>query len=266
MLKDIPVILRTTQPDFELRDRIQWFQQQPGCEWVNTHELSGSLPEIKISRRRVELIQGQECISFHPNMALIRAITILRGGPDRFLAATQLSPGDSFLDATLGLASDALIGSLAIGERGRVLGLEKSPILAAVIKDGLNHFSENSFKAKTEHKKAAWASLVQAARRIEVHWAEHGEFFRQIQSKSVDVIYFDPMFRSTLHHSDSIQPLHQWSEHSPLDPLDVMEACRIARSRVVLKERKNSPEFKRLGFEILPGGRYSSVDYGVILV
>lgn len=266
MCNDVPILLRTTQSDLELHDRIKWFQQQPGCNWVDTQDELGTFPELKISKRGVELIQGQDRISFHPNMALIRAINILRGDSDRFLVATQLKAGESFLDATLGLASDALIAALAVGERGGVLGLEKSPILAAVIKDGLNHFTENSFKAKTEHKKTAWASLVQAARKIEVHWAEHGEYFRQMQSKSIDVVYFDPMFRSTLRHSDSIQQLHKWSEHSPLDPQDVMEACRIARNRVVLKERKNCTEFKRLGFEILPGGRYSSVDYGVILV
>jgi 16S rRNA (guanine1516-N2)-methyltransferase len=266
MLEDIPIYLRATQHEICLLERMQWFRQQPGCSWAEVQNDSGSLPELKISRRGAELLLGQERIMFHPNMALIRTINILRESSDRFLQATQLTAGESLLDATLGLGSDALIGALAVGERGRVLGLEKSPILAAIIQDGLNHLTVNSFKAKTEHKKTAWVSLVKAARQIKVHWADHGEFFRNSESKSFDVIYFDPMFRKTFHESDSIQPLHNWSEHSPLDPLNVQEACRIARKRVVLKERKNSTEFKRLGFEILPGGRYSSVDYGVILV
>ncbi|WP_407308907.1 class I SAM-dependent methyltransferase [Desulfosporosinus sp. SB140] len=266
MLKERPIMLKATHPDSELYERIKWFQHQPGCIWVDSEDKVGPLPELKITRRGVKLIQGPESVSFHPNMALIRAINILRGASDRFLEATLLKPGDTLLDATLGLGSDALIGALAVGDQGKVLGLEKSPILAAVIKDGLNHITENSSKANTEHKKRAWEALAGAAGRIEVHWAEHGDFFRHMQSKSVDVVYFDPMFRSTLRQSDSIQSLHQWSEHNPLDLEAVQEASRIARNRVVLKERKNSTEFSRLGFEIVPGGRYSSIDYGVILV
>ncbi|WP_242833057.1 class I SAM-dependent methyltransferase [Desulfosporosinus acidiphilus] len=214
----------------------------------------------------MELLFNQERITFHPSMALIRAMNILGGSSDRFLAAAQLGLGDFFLDATLGLASDSLIAALAVGDHGRVLGLEKSPILAVVMQDGLKHFGEHSFNVKTEPKKQAWLSLVQAARRIEVQWADHGEFLSHCPSESFDVIYFDPMFRKTFHESASIQPLHQWSEHSPLDLQTVREACRVARKRVVLKERKDSAEFKRLGFDVLPGGRYSSVDYGVILV
>ena len=74
------------------------------------------------------------------------------------------------------------------------------------------------------------------------------------------------MFRNTCKQSDSVVPLHRWSDHNPLDHQVVLEACRVARNRVVLKERKESMEFRRLGFDILLGGRYSPVNYGVILV
>ncbi|MDQ7092722.1 class I SAM-dependent methyltransferase [Desulfosporosinus sp. PR] len=266
MFKDSPILLKATQPDLELCEKIRWFRQQPGCNWADRQDALGTLPELKISRHGVKLMQGPESISFHPNMALIRAINILRGAADRFLTATQLSSGDILIDATLGFGSDALIAALAVGEGGRVLGLEKSPILAALIKDGLQHITQGRSKANTEHKKKAWEALAEAASRIAVYWADHSEFLRSMGSKSVDVVYFDPMFRSTLRQSDSIQPLHKWSEHSPLARETVLEACRTARKRVVLKERKNSGEFERLGFKILSGGRYSSIDYGVILV
>lgn len=170
------------------------------------------------------------------------------------------------LDATLGLGSDALIAAMAVGDPGTVLGLETSPLIAAVIKDGLNHLTPNSFRATTKHKKEAWASLIRAAGRIEVRWADHNDYLHESPAKSVDVVYFDPMFRRTCYASDSMQTLHQWSEHSALAAEIIPEACRVARKRVVIKERKNSAEFKRLGFEVIPGGRYSSVDYGVILL
>ena len=199
-------------------------------------------------------------------MALIRLINLLRGGSDRYLEATQLKAGDSIVDATLGLGTDALISAWAVGDKGNVLALEQSPILAALVCDGLSHFSEIIPKAKNKDKQDTWAALKQASQQIEVRLGEHRDYLSHIPSRSVDVVYFDPMFRHTCEQSDSIQPLHRWSDHRPLDHEAVIEACRIARQRVVLKERKNSSEFRRLGFDILLGGQYSPVDYGVILL
>jgi hypothetical protein len=190
----------------------------------------------------------------------------LRGESDRYLEATQLQAGDSLIDATLGFGADALIGAWAVGEKGSVLAFEQSAILAAVVQDGLNHFTEIIPNAKNKDKQAAWTSLARASQRIEVHWGEHLENLEQMPSRSVNVVYFDPMFRHTCQQSASILPLHRWSVHNQLDQQSILEACRVARNRVVLKERKNSSEFRRLGFDILLGGRYSPVDYGVILV
>ncbi|MDR3586137.1 MAG: class I SAM-dependent methyltransferase [Desulfosporosinus sp.] len=265
MVSEIPILIKTTHFDSELQERLQWFRQQPGCSWTLTRS-GEEAAELTITRQGVFLTSGTEKLSFHPSMALIRLINILRGGSDRYLEATQLKAGDSLIDATLGLGTDALIGAWAVGDQGSVQAYEQSPILAALVQDGLSHFQEIVPHAKNEEKQNCWAALAQAARQIEVHWGEHREYFRRIPSRSVDVVYFDPMFRHTRQQSDSIQPLHQWSDHSPLDQEAVLEACRIARHRVVLKERKNSSEFRRLGFEILRGGRYSPVDYGIIFI
>lgn len=265
-MNEIPHFIKTTHSDIKLQRRLNWFLQQPGCRWSLTCSEEAALPELTISRQGVFLNNGSERLSFHPSMALIRLINLLRGEPDRFLEATQLKAGDFLIDATLGLGTDALIGAWAVGDKGKVLALEKSPILAALVHDGLNHFSEIIERPRKKEKQKAWAELAQAAQRIEVSWGEHSEYLRKITSRSVDVVYFDPMFRQTYERSNSIQPLHVWSDHRPLDQAAVQEACRIARQRVVLKERKDSSEFQRLGFEIIQGGRYSPVDYGVILV
>lgn len=266
MLNENPILIKITHSDSELLERLAWFHQQPGCNWTTTQSGEGYLPELTITRHGVVLKNGAEKLSFHPSMALIRLINLLRGGSDRYLEATQLKAGDSLIDATLGFGTDALIGAWAVGEKGNVLAIEQSPILAAVVYDGLNHFAEIIPKAKNKDKQDTWAALARASRRIEVRWGEHREYLKHIPSRSVDVVYFDPMFRHTCKQSDSILPLHRWSDHNPLDYEAVLEACRVARNRVVLKERKDSLEFRRLGFDILRGGRYSPVDYGVILV
>ena len=260
------ILIKITHSDSELLKRLAWFNQQPGCNWTTTRGGEGELPELTITRQGVFLTNGAKQLSFHPSMAIIRLINLLRGGSDRYLEATQLKAGDSLIDATLGLGTDALIGAWAVGDKGSVLAIEQSPILAAFVHDGLNHFTELIPNAKNKEKQEVWVALAVASRRIGVRWGEHSEYLKHLPSSSVNVVYFDPMFRNTIKKSDSILPLHRWSDHNPLEQETILEACRVARNRVVLKERKDSTEFRRLGFDILLGGRYSPVDYGVILV
>ena len=264
MFMEKPILIKLTHSDSELLERFAWFHEQPGCNWTRGGE--GELPELTITRRGVFLTSGAEQLSFHPSMAVIRLINLLRGESDRYLEATQLKAGDSLIDATLGLGTDALIAAWAVGEKGSVLGIEQSPVLAAFVHDGLDHFGEIVRKANNKDKQDTWAALARASQRIEVRWGEHLEYLKNIPSRSVDVVSFDPMFRNTCKQSDSVVPLHWWSDHNPLGHKAVLEACRVARNRVVLKERKDSSEFRRLGFDVLLGGRYSPVDYGVILV
>jgi len=266
MYNEKPVLIKLMNSDPELLQRLAWFYQQPGCNWSITQNGEDDLPVLTITRRGVFLTNGAKQLPFHPSMALIRLMNLLSGGFDRYLEATQLKPGDSLIDATLGLGTEALLGAWAVGEKGNVLAFEQSPVLAAFVHDGLKHFIEIVPDARNITKQAAWDALEKASARIEVRWGGHKEGLKYLPSASVDVVYFDPMFRHTCKRSDSVLPLHRWSDHMPLDPEAVREACRVARNRVVLKERKNSSEFRRLGFDLLLGGQYSSVDYGVILV
>jgi len=146
-------------------------------------------------------------------------------------------------------------------------GIESSPLLAALIQDGLTRLANDPLpKVKKEEKLLAWQELSLAASLIEVQWHDHLNFLYRQPSRSVDVIYLDPMFRSTCAQSASIRPMHVFADQRALSLETISEACRVARKRVVLKERKVSGEFERLGFNIMPGGRYSPVDYGIILV
>ncbi|CAA7601936.1 Ribosomal RNA small subunit methyltransferase J [Acididesulfobacillus acetoxydans] len=221
--------------------------------------------ELKITRTGVFLTVSGESLYFHPSMALLRLLNIERGEPDRFLEACGLGRGDSLFDATLGLGSDALVGAWAVGSTGSVRAVERSGILAALVGDGLNDLRRTTAGLrKSPEKERAWAHLREAAGRIEAHWGDHLEELRKMPAQAVDVVYFDPMFRHTRSRSAAIQPLQRWAEKEPLSRDSVREACRVARKRVVMKERKGSPEFERLGFEVFPGGRYSSVDFGIV--
>lgn len=263
-MNTIPVSVHLTHPtDPKLAAKLNWFMAQPGCNFqISAPDI---WPILHISRKGVFLDDGVQRLSFHPNMALIRILQGLRGEQDRFLSATDIKPGQTFLDATLGLGTDALVAAWKVGEKGKVIAFEHSPLIAALIKEGLHSLKDKQLPAiNNPIKYQAWLGLIEASQRIEVKWEEHLKGLAALPDSSVDVVYFDPMFRRTREQSSGILPLHPWSDHRPLRLEAVKEAYRVAKSRVVLKERKGSQEFSRLGFQIFAGGRYSQVDYGII--
>lgn len=270
---DSTVILNITHPrDIELKEKAYWFSKQAGITLLFPQGKSlqktieeQTYPVLHLTRKGVFLEAGENRLMFHPSMALLRVIQLLRGEGDRFLQAVGLREGNSFLDATLGLGTDALMAAYQVGAGGKVIGIEYSPVLAALVQDGLFTLAQGKYpRAENPDKAKAWQALAEAAQRIEVHTGDHLELLAQYPSSFVDVIYFDPMFRNTREESASIRPLHEVSNSYPLDQEAIFEACRVAKRRVILKERKGSREFARLGFSIQKGGKYSHVDYGVI--
>lgn len=272
-MMEFPVILKLTHPnDFNLKKKADWFSQQPGVKVLTSHNVKSSfhegshnIPTLYLTRKGTYLEIEETRLSFHPSMALIRLIQLIRGEKDRFLQATALKRGDILFDATLGLATDALVAAWQVGEEGRIIGIEHSPILAALVRDGLYNLSHNPIpRLENPDKLRAWEALTQAAKRIEVHFGDHQEILSSYASCSVDVVYFDPMFRNTREKSASIRPLYHVSNTQRLRKEAIIEARRVARKRVILKERKGSEEFERLGFSLHEGGKYSHVDYGII--
>jgi hypothetical protein len=84
-----------------------------------------------------------------------------------------------------------------------------------------------------------------------------------LPDRSVDIVYFDPMFRRPVLSSSALRPLRSQAEERPLSEAAVREAVRVARRRVVLKDHRDSGEFERLGF-VRRRVSSSKVAYGVI--
>ena len=167
---------------------------------------------------------------FHPNLFQVRAANVLRGAPDHFLEATQLAPGDSLLDCTLGFASEASLAALAVGDAGSVVGLESVPELAFVTRVGVQNFNL--------HSKTLTATL----RRVQVVTADSAAYLPRCAGGSVDVIYFDPFFEHRLAGSEvSVSPLFVFGNPTPLQAETVAEARRVARRRVVIKHPRDEP-------------------------
>ncbi|MDR6224280.1 class I SAM-dependent methyltransferase [Desmospora profundinema] len=179
-----------------------------------------------------------EVFRFHPNLSALRVKELRHGGGDALVEAAQLKQGDEVLDCTLGLGADAIVAAHVTGPSGRVVGLESQPVVAALVKYGLARYPANS------------SALSEAMKRVQVEIADYRDYLSVCPDHAFDVVWFDPMFRRTRKRSTGIQPLKILANPSPLDRQSVKEACRVARRRVILKERRGSKEFERLGFRV----------------
>lgn len=190
---------------------------------------------------------------YHPGMAKVRLHSHRRGDPDPMIQAMDAHPGDKVLDCTLGRACDALLVSWVVGEEGQVVGLEASGVLAALVRDGIARYVDPS------------AGLTAALRRISAHWADYREYLPQCPDGAFDIVYFDPLFDEPLESSPAMTPLRQLAETAPLTAAAVAEACRVARRRVVIKQRRGSGLWQHIPVDCVVHGRGARVEYGVRL-
>ena len=169
-----------------------------------------------------------------------------------------IAPGDAVLDCTMGMASDTVTISYALGADGTITALESSPVIYAVTAYGLQHWNWQN-ESKT---------MRQAMERIVPIYTSYDVYLRQLheaaniaQDKQYDVIYFDPMFERPIAESSGIAPLRRVADYMPLTQ-DTLELARgLCRKRVVVKHREGT--LKHLQFDEILGGKYSNLAYGI---
>lgn len=192
---------------------------------------------------------------FHPSMAKLRIQRLRQGGVDPMVTAMELGPGQKVLDCTLGFGADAIVSSYVVGETGKVVGWESSPVIACVVREGMARYQQP--------ERSELPALVAALRRIRVERVDHRLELRQLPDASFDVVYFDPMFKYPILHSQPLAPLRLFADDRQLTPAVLEEAKRVARCRVVVKDRADGDELDRLGLTWRVGGRKSPVTFGV---
>lgn len=191
---------------------------------------------------------------FHLSMAELRIKKLLNNENDHMISAMNLQAGQSVLDCTLGMGTDAIVASYVTGNKGRVVGIEASPIISLITSWGLQNFIDPDVSSE----------ILAALRPIIVRQADSFAYLKSMPNDSFDVVYFDPMFRRPVANSITLKPLRDFANKEPLNTEVLAEACRVASRRVVVKEMNGSLEFKRLGISYTTGGKYSSIQYGVI--
>jgi len=249
------VVTTSRKPTSEEELQAMALARELGLPYVprrgSLHEF-GATAILVVTRERLVIQTQAGEIFFHPGMARPRVRQLERGQQDVMVQAMDLRPGDAVLDCTLGLGSDAIVAAFVTGERGRVVGLEAVPVLAALVRWGLAHHDPGH------------DGLRAAMRRIEVVCAEHEEYLAQLPDRSFDIVYFDPMFREPVHQSASMRPWRALACYKPLTRAAIAAASRVTRRRVVVKERSGSPVFAELGLTRVVGGRKSRIAYGIL--
>ncbi|MEK4200417.1 class I SAM-dependent methyltransferase [Cytobacillus sp. FSL K6-0265] len=202
---------------------------------VNQYEMNG----IVVGKERMELYKiGEENpFFFHPSSAMFRLKRLQKGEHDPFVDICQLKAGSSFLDCTLGLASDSIVASYTVGETGKVIGLEASKVIAYLVGQGLKEWPNDH------------AVMKSSMERIEVVHTLAIDYLKSLPDASFDVVYIDPMFETTIKESTNINALHSITYKGDLTEEMINEAKRVTKERVILKDHFRSERFQAFAFQ-----------------
>lgn len=204
------------------------------------------------SKERLEFypMGKTEPFFFHPNSAAFRTKRPLERDP--LIEVSGLARGDSFLDCTLGMASDAITVSQYIGSDGNIVGCESNPNIAYILKKGLSRYD-------------AMPHLTEAMRRIRVVSLDAVDYLKTLDNGVFDIIYMDPMFTEEIKEASNFTAVRSSANMGQLTDEWMKEAKRVAKKAVVLKAHFRSRDFERFGFErrVRPNTKFH---YGVIKI
>jgi len=178
-----------------------------------------------IRRDREELKSPHANLFVHAGMVPIKRDV---GRQHPLMRALELRGRCStIVDATLGLAGDALHASLVLGVR--VQGFEASPVIFSLLEDGLSRLGRESDE------------IGEAATRIEIGLGGSCAGLAAMPAASADVVMVDPMFDTPRPAMPGFDLLREVAYGEPDEAEAIVQAARrVAVSHVVLKYPKRS--------------------------
>jgi 16S rRNA G966 N2-methylase RsmD len=255
------LVTTSYKPSLTLEAKAQSIAEQLGGRFVARRQFSLPALRKRYTEAEVMLLSDRElryytsddgsAIFFHPSTAAIRIKRLIRGDSDPLLTFAGIGEGDTVLDCTAGLASDSIVFAYAVGSTGQVIALESEAILVLLLREGLSRY-ESPVPAMNE-----------AMRRVQIEHADHLKYLQHMEAQSVDYIYLDPMFRNPVVESSAMSPLREIANKQAIRPETIVEAKRVARKKIIMKELKESGEFTRLGFSTTYRSQ-TNIAYGVI--
>lgn len=193
-------------------------------------------------------------VFWHPSTAKIATGELGQLKNTSLIKALDLKGDDHVLDCTFGLGSDALRIAMAQGESGSVTGIESELPMVLLSTEGL-----------VEIKKLNSLALEEAAKKIHIVLGSHFDFLKAQPDGSFDCAYFDPMFEKPKLEAHGINGFRHLAAHDELTEEVLLEALRVCRKRVVIKERMDSSLMAlSILTEIIGEKNTKKVGYGII--
>ncbi|MGL5352391.1 MAG: class I SAM-dependent methyltransferase [Clostridium sp.] len=254
-------VTTTREPEQSLIDKANSIAKELDIPYINRGNYSiNKISKINniegfifIERDKIVFKGEEDTFFWHPSTCEFKMKAISEGFNQPMVEALNLKLGDSILDCTLGLATDSIVFSSIVGEKGRVVGTEINKYIACITKNGLKDYKEVTKETKI---------LMD---RIEVVNSSYEEYMLTLSDNSFDVVYFDPMFQIPNKKSEAINSFRNFAHSEGLTKEIISEALRVCKKRVVIKERTGSGEFERLGVQKYYGNeKFGSIAYGVI--
>jgi hypothetical protein len=175
-----------------------------------------------VSKRRDELRAPDEHIFVHEGLSKLK----LKPGKEhpfcRAIAPEGAPKVERVVDATMGLAGDAV--QLAIMLGAEVEGIESSPVICCLLEEGFARM------VRTTPRK--WRD---AMKRLSVIEGRALDVLSSMPDASRPVVYLDPMFAVPLRAPPGFDVFRKVAEHSPLDEATLTQAIRVSSDRVVVK-------------------------------
>ena len=196
-----------------------------------------------VDKTSVSLQDEQGSVRWCLGLAALRLRALDGGGQGEALSRVGcLSAGECVLDCTLGLAQDARVAARLVGPTGQLVGLEVSSPLAMLATEGLRREQQEPRSA-----------------RIEVHHADYRAYLAGLESRSFDVVLFDPMFSKEKRAQPSFALLRRLANPARLEAGMLAEARRVARRAVLVKAPRYGPDLRALGLVAARASRSAPV-------
>ncbi|WP_449459424.1 class I SAM-dependent methyltransferase [Streptococcus suis] len=186
-----------------------------------------------------------QVLFFHPDTAMLR----IKSGRDPLLELLGKEK-QSIIDCTMGLGSDSIVLASA---GHRVTALESSKLVHFIVSRGLQDFD------------SGLQEVNRAMKSIQTIWTDSLTYLKGQIDKSVDVIYFDPMFSEEIKESQNLSGLSTLADRSRLTKEIVSEAKRVARKKLIIKAHFRDQVFEEFGFKrhVRPNQKFH---YGEIIL
>ncbi|CYV50058.1 SAM-dependent methyltransferase [Streptococcus suis] len=175
--------------------------------------------------------RGGQVLFFHPDTAMLR----IKSGRDPLLELLGKEK-QSIIDCTMGLGSDSIVLASA---GHRVTALESSKLVHFIVSRGLQDFD------------SGLQEVNRAMKSIQTIWTDSLTYLKGQIDKSVDVVYFDPMFSEEIKESQNLSGLSTLADRSRLTEEIVSEAKRVARKKLIIKLIFEIRSLKNLALNVM---------------